>query len=219
MNGGFEIVKSAVPMRDAVRFYGGVELDRAGRGRCPVCGSTNKSCFSVKGDYATCFRCNWHGDVIKLTQDLNGDTTPYNALKRLASDWGVDIPDNAEKPPDAVSERLTAIRAANAERELIKWAEGVLWDRFRLMTAIRDTLKPENTGDVCLLWEWATVNFAQTKFEYENIPPLDFREKVAYFENEQDKLTEYDIQNYAAEKTLAAEIRRKANEQYSKFAV
>jgi len=86
----------------------GVTLSR-GRAGCPLCGSTNRTAFSVKDDRFKCFRCNAGGDVIALFAALHGLDTK-GAIKRLAARAGLSY------GPMTPSERA-AMQKASRERE------------------------------------------------------------------------------------------------------
>jgi len=84
----------------------GVTLTR-GRAGCPLCGSTNKTAFSVKNGRAHCFRCGFHGDVVDLYRGLHGTDTK-TAIRHLAARAGLSY------GPMTPSERA-AMQKAQAE--------------------------------------------------------------------------------------------------------
>jgi len=117
-----ERIKETVSLADILR-EAGVNLVR-GRGACPICGSKNKTAFSVKNGRGLCFRCGFRGDVVDLIKALHGMDTKA-AIKHLADRAGI------KTGPLTFTERK-AMRRAKQERErraklitrLDAWAQG-----------------------------------------------------------------------------------------------
>ncbi len=53
-----------------------IELNRHGRGKCPIHNGNNTSAFSIKGDYFKCYSCGISGDVYALYMKLTGCNFP-----------------------------------------------------------------------------------------------------------------------------------------------
>jgi len=86
----------------------GVTLSR-GRAGCPLCGSTNRTAFSVRGERWICFVCGERGDAIDLYANLHGLDT-RTAIKHLAQRAGI------RQGTLSPSERQ-ALKKARRERE------------------------------------------------------------------------------------------------------
>ena len=87
MSSVFEVVKAAVPVREAAEKYG-LEVNFASMVRCPFHADRTPS-MKLYEDHYFCFGCGKHGDVIDLAAELFA-IPPYDAACKLAGDFGVD---------------------------------------------------------------------------------------------------------------------------------
>ena len=92
----FEIVKSAVTVKQAAEHYG-FEVNRGDMICCPFHDDRHPS-MKLNRDYFYCFGCGATGDVIDVVARLFG-LSSYEAAKKLTHDFGID-PDN---PPAAIA--------------------------------------------------------------------------------------------------------------------
>ena len=91
----FEIVKAAVPVRQAAEHYG-VKAGRNGMACCPFHNDRHPS-LKLNEEYFFCFGCGAAGDVVDFATKLF-DLGSLQAAQRLAADFGLD-----PKPPTAAA--------------------------------------------------------------------------------------------------------------------
>ncbi len=83
-------VKAKLPIGAVVERHvklSGTSGSKARRGKCPFHSGKSAS-FSVTGDYAHCFGCQWHGDVVKFVTD-HFRLSPIEALEDCEADAGI----------------------------------------------------------------------------------------------------------------------------------
>lgn len=85
----FDIVKSELPMKTVIRFYG-FEPNRSGFIRCPFHAERTPS-LKIYPDRYKCFGCGAGGDVIDFVSRLH-NLDPIGAVKRLKEDFRLSIP-------------------------------------------------------------------------------------------------------------------------------
>lgn len=110
-----DAIRSALPVSEVLAFFGARPL-RAGRGPCPLCGTSDGStCFSSRPSRPSswhCFACNEGGSSIDLWAGLSG-VAFRQALEAMASHLGLD-PDRPRTPAQD--------RALNQKRLNREWA-------------------------------------------------------------------------------------------------
>ncbi len=152
-------IKSRLGIAAVLRAHG--HTPRAGRMPCPLHGGDNRSAFSIKpGDqYARCWACGWHGDVIALEHALGGGTIA-DAMRRCAELAGIRQPRSWERKPwlerqakQREARRLQAEQAARWDR----------WEKNRQLAAEIDAAHAEvaevgamlaRHPDEPALWAW-----------------------------------------------------------------
>ncbi len=101
----FSDVKAAVPVREAVIFYG-TQVNRAGMACCPFHPDKTPSML-VDGHHFHCFGCQAAGDVIQYAASMF-HLSQYDAAHKLADDFHVTLTDPPKKsapPPKKPSPR------------------------------------------------------------------------------------------------------------------
>lgn len=99
----FEKVKDEVTVRDAAMRYG-LKTNR-GNKVCCIFHNDRTPSMMLNERYYYCFGCGAHGDAIDLTAKLFG-LSNYEAARKLAKDFGIDIGDCARgKPSSATQQR------------------------------------------------------------------------------------------------------------------
>jgi DNA primase len=115
-----ETIKSAVPIEDYAAEFTQLRQNGQGlRGCCPVHGGHNQYSFSVDSEKGLwhCFACQDGGDVIDLTQRLEGGEK-WEALMVLSTRFNVRLPERSGKWrnwQDEKSRRWIAIRDTLAD--------------------------------------------------------------------------------------------------------
>ncbi len=84
----FEKVKSDVTVLQAAEYYG-IKPDAKKMVNCPFHDDSTPS-LKLNEDYFYCFGCGAAGDVIELVSRLF-NIKPYDAAKKLCSDFGIDL--------------------------------------------------------------------------------------------------------------------------------
>ncbi len=89
----YEYIKDRVTARDAAELYG-YKVDRHGKMCCPF--HQDKHPSAKADDRFHCFVCNIDEDAIGFTARLF-DLTLYAAAQKLASDYGISLPEGHDK--------------------------------------------------------------------------------------------------------------------------
>lgn len=103
----FEIVKQEAQILEVISKYLDTELRSIGTETyepddktCPFCG--HKDSFRINNQetpgYYNCFSCGASGDVISFVQKVLDIEKPYDAVKRIAKDFNIDLPKSKESP-------------------------------------------------------------------------------------------------------------------------
>lgn len=139
----FTEVKEAVPMREAVSFYG-YEPNRAGFICCPFHVEKTPS-LKINERSFHCFGCGAHGSVIDFVA-LLFNLDPLGAVKRLAADFKIDL--KLEHPPD----RPQVDKLREARRLFTEWKERTLneIDRCIRIANTTDFTAPTDSAAVAL---------------------------------------------------------------------
>ena len=82
----YEIIKAAVPVKQAAEHYG-LKANHNGMACCPFHHDRHPS-LKLNEDYFFCFGCGAKGDVIDLVARLF-DLSGYEAVQKLAADYGI----------------------------------------------------------------------------------------------------------------------------------
>lgn len=130
-------LKAALPISAVLRAHG--HAPRAGRMRCPLHAGENPQGFSIApGDqYARCWACGWHGDVIALEHALGGGTL-REAIARCAALAGLREPKPWERKPWLDRQRERERRRAERWAQLHRWWQ---WELHRVrVQALDDAL-------------------------------------------------------------------------------
>ena len=110
----YEDVKQSLNIREVIEFYG-VKVGRNGSFCCPFHNEKHPSA-SIKNDYFNCFACGVGGDLITFTAKLHGIGN-YDACKKLAEDFGLNITQPQTQADRLRADRERAKRQAEQKRE------------------------------------------------------------------------------------------------------
>lgn len=135
----FEIVKSAVTVKQAAEHYG-FEVNRGDMICCPFHDDRHPS-MKLNRDYFYCFGCGTTGDVIDFVARLFG-LSSYEAAKKLAYDFGID----PDKPPAAVALKKP-YPLARAFRNDEMYCQRVLCDYLHLLERWKVEYAPQLPED------------------------------------------------------------------------
>ena len=108
----YEYIKERITARDAAEYYG-YKVDRYGKMCCPFHQDKNPSAKADERFH--CFACNIDDDAVGFTARLFA-LTSYQAVQKLANDFGVSLPDKGDKKPRTVKQqpiRLTREQLVN----------------------------------------------------------------------------------------------------------
>ena len=110
----YDDVKQSLNIREVIEFYG-VKVGRNGSFCCPFHNEKHPSA-SIKNDYFNCFACGVGGDLITFTAKLHGIGN-YDACKKLAEDFGLNIAQPRTQADRLRADRERAKRQAEQKRE------------------------------------------------------------------------------------------------------
>ena len=110
----YDDVKQSLNIREVREFYG-VKVGRNGSFCCPFHNEKHPSA-SIKNDYFNCFACGVGGDLITFTARLHGIGN-YDACKKLAEDFGLNIAQPRTQADRLRADRERAKRQAEQKRE------------------------------------------------------------------------------------------------------
>ena len=110
----YDDVKQSLNIREVIEFYG-VKVGRNGSFCCPFHNEKHPSA-SIKNDYFNCFACGVGGDLITFTARLHGIGN-YDACKKLAEDFGLNIAQPRTQADRLRADRERAKRQAEQKRE------------------------------------------------------------------------------------------------------
>ena len=106
----FEIVKENADILTAAEMYGLKVRNR--QCMCPLHEDKHPSMHIYENNFH-CFSCGVHGDVIKLAEILF-DMSPIESAKKIASDFGIIIPDTSISE---IKAKVNKAQKKKAERE------------------------------------------------------------------------------------------------------
>lgn len=107
----FDVIKTEASLVDVIVDLTKLELKACGSDTfeledqtCPFCG--HKDCFRVNDKeevpFYKCFSCGEHGDVISFTQSYLKLDKPYDAVKHLATQYKIELPESKLSPQQEV---------------------------------------------------------------------------------------------------------------------
>lgn len=113
----FDIIKKETSLIEVIEDLTKLDTKECGTNtleledkECPFCG--HKDCFKINnGDesaYYKCFSCGAHGDVVSFTQDFLKLKKPYDAVKHLATQYKIDLPESKLSPQQQVLDAAAA---------------------------------------------------------------------------------------------------------------
>ena len=137
----FEIVKSAVTVKQAAEHYG-FEVNQGDMICCPFHDDRHPS-MKLNRDYFYCFGCGTTGDVIDFVSRLFG-LSSYEAAKKLAYDFGID----PDKPPTAAALEKPKYPLARAFRQEELHCQRVLCDYLHLLERWKVQYAPNSPDEV-----------------------------------------------------------------------
>ncbi len=118
MNPIYERIKEAVPLEQAMRFYG-IDLGSGGNIRCPFHGDDKHPSMNIRNNFYFCHTCGAHGDVIGFVSQMFG-LKPSAAAMKLDNDFNLRI---VGKPVSYVERNRIQRQLAARERELTAFRE------------------------------------------------------------------------------------------------
>ncbi len=127
----FEQVKSAIDMKTVAEEYG-LHIDRGGMTLCPFHNEKTPSA-KIYGDNFHCFGCGEHHDIIGFTQKLFQLNKPIDSVKKLNTDFGLNIDIETVPTKADISEYQKRVNEQKAYREYEKNAWQILCDYLWLM--------------------------------------------------------------------------------------
>ena len=110
----YDDVKQSLNIREVIEFYG-VKVGRNGSFCCTFHNEKHPSA-SIKNDYFNCFACGVGGDLITFTAKLHGIGN-YDACKKLAEDFGLNIAQPQTQADRLRADRERAKRQAEQKQE------------------------------------------------------------------------------------------------------
>ncbi len=135
----FEIVKENADILTAAEMYGLKVRNR--QCMCPLHEDKHPSMHIYENNFH-CFSCGVHGDVIKLAEILF-DMSPIESAKKIASDFGIIIPNTSISE---IKAKVNKAQKKKAEREAYKEKERqafILMNRYvRLLEYYIHTYAP-----------------------------------------------------------------------------
>lgn len=131
----YEAVKQTVTVRQAAERYG-LKVGRNGMACCPFHEDRNPS-LKLNEDYFYCFGCGAKGDVIDFTARLFG-LSGYEAVNKLADDFGVDLECRLHVPIAAKTQQSTQFKSREDEAQCFR----VLTDYLQLLHKWRKEYAP-----------------------------------------------------------------------------
>ena len=136
----FEIVKSAVTVKQAAEYYG-CKVNRGDMICCHFHDDRHPS-MKLNERYFYCFGCGATGDVIDLVAKLFG-LSSYEAAKKLAHDFGID----PDKPPAAIALPKPERPLLRAYRQEEMRCLRVLCDYLHLLERLKVEYAPQSPED------------------------------------------------------------------------
>lgn len=154
-----DAIRSALPVSEVLAHFGARPL-RAGRGPCPLCGTSDGStCFSSRPSRPSswkCFACNEGGSSIDLWAALSG-LDFRQTIKAMAGHLGL-APD--QTPPDVALTRKIA-------RELIRERAAAASNRERLrLNALAARAYHSERAEVLFREAARLVGYGEAGMEY-----------------------------------------------------
>lgn len=116
-----EIIKSSVPMRNAVARYTGQQIV-LNRIRCPIHNGSDRNMRIYNRSYY-CWVCHASGDVIQFVQSVLGISF-QEAMKRLNEDFRLNLP-IGEKQPEQSKAILSELNRKIAQRQFAERMEKI----------------------------------------------------------------------------------------------
>jgi hypothetical protein len=162
----FEYARESVTAEQAASRYG-IQINRGHRARCPFHGGEHFN-LSFKGGGFNCFVCNLSGDAIEFVRLLFQYSKPFEALKRINSDFGLGIDFGREKPEAEHRnelEQIKQIRRKTAEREVPETARRILWEYELNLDWVKREFAPKTIDETPQkLWVSALHEIEQARY-------------------------------------------------------
>lgn len=153
------IIKSFVPVRDAVERYTGQQIV-LNRICCPIHHGKDRNMRIYNRSYH-CFVCNATGDVIQFVQSVLG-VSFMDAMKRLNEDFNLDLPIGAERSElnrkeleklnRDIARRQFAERMARIDADIYGRYVADIAGLFHTVSVIIETERPKTADE-----EWNPV--------------------------------------------------------------
>lgn len=118
MNPIYERIKEAVPLTEAMKFYG-IDPGRNGNTHCPFHGEDKHPSMNVRNNFYYCHTCGAHGDVIGFVSQLFG-LRPSAAAMKLDTDFGLHM---IGQKVDRVEQARIQRQFAARERDLMHFRD------------------------------------------------------------------------------------------------
>lgn len=135
----YDTLKARVTVQQAAAHYG-VRIGRNGMCCCPFHSDKTPS-MKINETYFYCFGCHSTGDVIDFTARLF-DLSPFDAARKLASDFGID-----PNTPASAAVALPRIRQEESQREREGHCASVLIEYERLLKNRQRRFSPVHPSD------------------------------------------------------------------------
>ena len=150
-----EIIKSTIPMRDAVERYSGQRIYR-NRIRCPIHHGSDYNMRIYDRSYY-CWVCHASGDVIQFVQSVSG-LSFQEAMIRLNEDFNLGLPIGPER------NGTDRARISELNRRILEQARQELLDQIDVDTI---NLHQANLYGILNQVEWMIAELAPTNPEDE----------------------------------------------------
>ena len=157
----FEQVKSAINMKTVAEGYG-LHIDRGGMVLCPFHNEKTPSA-KIYGDNFHCFGCGEHHDIVGFTQKLFQLYKPIDAVKKLNTDFGLNIDIETVPTKADISEYQKRVNEQKAYREYEKNAWQILCDYLWLMREWKKIIpvSPEDDLDERFIYALHHFDYAE----------------------------------------------------------
>jgi hypothetical protein len=190
----FEYARESVTAEQAASRYG-VIINRGHRTRCPFHNGKDFN-LSFKNGAFNCFVCGVHGDSVEFVRLLFGYIKPFEALKRLNTDFGLGFDFGAEKP---IAERrnelqqIKQIRRKTAEREAPEAVRRILWEYELNLDWIKRECAPKTIDEVPPdIWVYSLHEIEQARYLLDYYECMPRERQLEFILKERGKLTEYE---------------------------
>jgi hypothetical protein len=189
----FEYARESIIAEQAASRYG-IQINRGHRARCPFHGGEHFN-LSFKGGGFNCFVCGIHGDSVEFVRLLFQYAKPFEALKRLNTDFGLGLDFENGKPVTAnrsIQKQISRIEINVAERELIEATRRRLWEYELSLNWAKRNLTPKTPDDEPhYLWVKALQELETAIYNYDCYENMTNEEKLNYCITNEEELKEY----------------------------